>query len=158
MAHCLDHVACTGLALGADHGSALADAAQGLAQVAAATDEGHLEVVLVDVVALVGGGEHFALVNIVDAYGFEDAGFHKVPYADLRHDGDGDGLHDALDHVGVAHAGHATVRADVGGHALKRHHGGSARVFGDACVLSRHDVHNHAALEHLGKALFGCKS
>lgn len=44
--------------LGADHGGALGDAAQGLAQVAAAAHKRHLEVVLVDVVDLVSGGQH----------------------------------------------------------------------------------------------------
>jgi hypothetical protein len=43
VAHALDDVARAGLALGAQHGRALADAAQGLAQVAAAADERHLE-------------------------------------------------------------------------------------------------------------------
>ena len=38
-----------------------------LAQVAAAADERHLERVLVDVVLLVGGGQHLGLVDVVDA-------------------------------------------------------------------------------------------
>jgi hypothetical protein len=67
VAHGFDHIAGAGLALGADHGRALANAAQGFAQVAAAADEGHLEVVLVDVKLLVGGGQHFRLINVVDA-------------------------------------------------------------------------------------------
>lgn len=70
----LDDVAGAGLTLGADHGSALRDAAQGLAQVAAAADEGGLEVVLGDVVEVIGGGEDFGLVDVVDANGFEDLG------------------------------------------------------------------------------------
>lgn len=44
--------------LGADHGGTLSDAAQGLAQVAAAAHERHLEVVLVDVVDLISGGQN----------------------------------------------------------------------------------------------------
>src|SRR3989304_2200928 len=40
------------LSLGADHGRSLAEAAQGLAQVAAATDEGDFEGVLPDVMGL----------------------------------------------------------------------------------------------------------
>src|SRR2546423_871769 len=50
-------VAGAGLALGADHRRALGDAAQGLAEVGGAADEGDGERPLVDVVGLVGGGE-----------------------------------------------------------------------------------------------------
>src|SRR3989304_272212 len=49
------------------HRRALADAPERLAQVAAAADEGQLEGALVDVVGLVGGGEDFGLVDVVDA-------------------------------------------------------------------------------------------
>src|ERR1700694_4993797 len=70
----------------------------------------------------------------------------------LRHDGDRDGGHDRLDQVGVGHAGHGALLADVGGHALQGHHSGGARVLRDAGVFGRDDVHDHAALEHLGKA------
>ena len=62
-----DDVARARLALGADHRRAFADAAQRLAQVAAAADERDRELPLVDVVLLVGGGEHLALVDVVDA-------------------------------------------------------------------------------------------
>src|SRR5207245_875595 len=54
VAHGLDDVAAARLALGADHGRALGDAAQGLAEVGGAADEGHRERPLVDVVHLVG--------------------------------------------------------------------------------------------------------
>src|SRR3970040_1790310 len=49
MAHGFDDVAGAGLALGADHGRPLPDAAQGLSQVAAAANEGNGETLLVDV-------------------------------------------------------------------------------------------------------------
>lgn len=68
----LDDVAGTGFALGADHGGAFGDAAQGLAQVAAAADEGNLEGGLGDVVDIVGGSQDFGLVNVVDTDGLED--------------------------------------------------------------------------------------
>ena len=41
---------------------------------------------------------------------------------------------------------------DVGGHALERHHGGGAGVLGDLRLLGVDDVHDDAALEHLGEA------
>ena len=62
------------------------------------------------------------------------------------------GLLDARDHLRVGHPRHAAVAADVGGHALERHHRGRARVLGDLRLLGRDDVHDHAALEHLAKA------
>ena len=43
--------------LGADHGSALSNAPEGLAEVAAPADKGDLEVVLVDVMDLVSRGQ-----------------------------------------------------------------------------------------------------
>ncbi len=48
----VDHVAGAGLTLGADHGRAFGDAAQGFSEIARAADERNLEGVLVDVVRL----------------------------------------------------------------------------------------------------------
>ena len=42
--------------------------------------------------------------------------------------------------------------ADVGGHALERHDGDRAGVLGDLGLLGVDDVHDDAALEHLGEA------
>ena len=94
LAHVLDgvdHVAGAGLALGADHGCTFGDAAESFTQVACAADEGRLEGVLVDVVGLVGRGEHFGLVDEVDAELLQDLRFGEVSDAGLRHDRDGDG-------------------------------------------------------------------
>ena len=67
VADCFDDVAGSRFALGPNHGCALADAAQGLAQIAAAADKGHLEIVLVDVVSLIRRRQNLALVDVVDA-------------------------------------------------------------------------------------------
>ena len=107
---------------------------------------------LVDVVGLVGRGEHFALVDVVDAERLQDLGLDEVTDARLGHDRDGDRGLDALDHLGVAHAGHATVAADVGRHTLERHDGAGAGVLGDLGLLGGDDVHDDAALQHLGEA------
>ena len=161
MAHGLHHVARAGLALGADHRGALGDAAQRLAQIAGAADERHVELGLVDVIRVVGRGQHLGLVDVVDVDGLQHLGLHEVADAALGHNGDGHGLLDALDHLRVAHAGHAAGGADVGGDALERHDGASARLLGDVRLLRRGDVHDDAALQHLGKlavqgnALFG---
>ncbi|EHM25040.1 hypothetical protein SPW_6547 [Streptomyces sp. W007] len=148
----LDDVAGTGLALRADHGRALGDAAQGLAQVGGAADEGGGERELVAVVDLVGRGEDLGLVDVVDTEGLEHLGLDEVADAGLGHDGDGDGPDDLLDHVGVGHPGHAAVLADVGRDPLQGHDGHGARVLGDLRLFGVDDVHDHAALELLGHA------
>ena len=59
---------------------------------------------------------------------------------------------DGGDHAGVAHAGHAAVPADVGRDTLESHDGDSAGLLGDPGLLDVGDVHDDAALEHLGEA------
>ena len=63
-----------------------------------------------------------------------------------------DRLDDLVDHGRVGHARDAAGRADVGGHALERHDGDGAGVLGDLGLLGGDDVHDDAALEHLGEA------
>jgi hypothetical protein len=70
----------------------------------------------------------------------------------LRHDGDADRVHDPRDDLGVGHAGHAPLLADVGGDALEGHDRHRTRVLGDLRLLGGGDVHDDAALEHLGEA------
>ena len=148
----LRDVAGAGLALGADHRRALVDAAERLTEVGGAADEGDGEVPLVDVVHVVGGREHLGLVDVVDVERLQHLRLDEVADAGLRHDRDRDLGDDRLDEVGVAHAGDAALRADVGGDALERHHGDGAGVLGDAGLLGRDDVHDDAALQHLGEA------
>lgn len=109
VAHGFDDVAGAGLALGADHRGAFGDTAQSLPKVAAATHKRHCEVVLVDVVNLIRGREHFRLVYVVDTEGFKDLRLHKVADTCLCHDRDRDGLLDRCDHRRVGHAGDAAV-------------------------------------------------
>ncbi len=155
MADRLDDVPGARLALGADHGCALVDAAERLAQVAAAAHERHLEGVLVDVVVLVGRRQHFRLVDVVDAQRLENLRLDEVADARLGHDRDGHRVHDPDDHRRVAHARDTASGADVSRDALERHHGDRAGILSDLGVLGRDDVHDDAALEHLGQALLG---
>ena len=140
-----------GLALGADHRGALVDAAQRLAEVGGAADEGNVEGALVHVVGVIGGAEHLGLVDVVDAQVLEDARLHGVADAGLRHHRDVYGVQDALDEVGVGHASNAALGADVRGNALERHDGHGTGRFGDLRLLRRDDVHDHAALERVGE-------
>ena len=78
---------------------------------------------LVYVVLLVGGGQDLGLVYVVDFEGLQDLGLHEVPDARLRHHGDGDGLLDLHDLLGVAHPRDPAVGPYVRGHALQGHDG-----------------------------------
>ncbi len=155
VAHGLDDVAGAGLTLGAHHGRTLVDATKGLAQVAGTAHEGHLELVLVDVVLVVSGCEHLRLVDVVDAQCLQHLCFHEVADASLGHDRDGHRLHDRADERGVAHARHAAGSTDVGRYTLERHDRYRTRLFGDARLIGSDDVHDDAALEHLGQTLLG---
>ena len=152
VAHGLDDVAGARLALGADQAGALADAPQRLAEVGRAAHEGHREGPLVDVVLLVGRGEHLGLVDVVDVESLEDLGLGEVADAGLGHHRDRHGRLDLLDHLGVAHARDAAVAADVRGHPLEGHHGHRAGVLGDLGLLGVDDVHDDAAAQHVGQS------
>ena len=152
VANGLDDVAGARLALGADHRRALGDPAERLAEVASSAHERDGERPLVDVVLLVRGGEDLGLVDVVDAERLEDLRLDEVADPGLGHDRDRDDLLDLLDLGGVGHASDAAFPADVGGHALERHHGARAGVLGDLGLLGGGDVHDDAALQHLGQA------
>ena len=147
--HSLNDVARARLALGANHRGAFGNTAQRLAQVAGTADKRDVKLGLVNVVDIVGGGENLGLVDVIDLDGLQDLRLDNVTDAALGHNRDGDGLLDALDHLGVAHARDAACGADVGRNALECHDGAGARLLGDACLLGRGDVHDDAALEHL---------
>ena len=152
MGHCVGDVPGAGLTLGADHGRALSDAPQRLTQVGGSADERNGEGLLVDVVGVVGRGEDLGLIDVVHAEALEHLGLHEVADAGLGHDRDGDGLDDAGDEVGVAHAGNAALGSNVGGDSLEGHDGDGSRVLGDAGLLGRDDVHDDTALEHVRHA------
>mmetsp|Transcript_12514 Transcript_12514/g.28427 ORF Transcript_12514/g.28427 Transcript_12514/m.28427 type:complete len:357 (+) Transcript_12514:796-1866(+) len=152
VAHSLDDVSGSCLTLGADHRAPFGDAPERLAEVAAAAEDGHLEVVFVDVVDVVCGREHLRLVDVVDSQAFEDLRLDEVSDARLGHDWDGHGVLDGGDHRGVGHARDTSILSDVRGNALERHDRDGARLLGDARLLDVHDVHDDATLEHLRKS------
>ena len=57
------------------------------------------------------------------------------------------------DQLGVAHARHAAVGADIGRDAFQRHHGAGAGIFGDPGMFGGDHIHDHATFEHLGQTL-----
>ncbi|CKR20752.1 Uncharacterised protein [Mycobacterium tuberculosis] len=141
-----------GLALGPDHGRSLADAPQRLTEIGRPTHERHREVPLVDMVGVVSGRQHLGLVDVVDAQRLQDLRLDKVADAHFSHHRDGDRGDDALDHVGVTHPRHPALGADIGGHPFQRHYRNRTGALGDAGLLRGDNVHDDAALEHLGHA------
>src|SRR2546430_161504 len=88
----------------------------------------------------------------VHATRLEDLGLDEVADPRVGHLVNRDGLLDLLD---LRHRGQprdAAILADIGGHALERHHRGRPCVFGDLRLLGRRHVHDPPALEHLGEA------
>ena len=104
---------------------------------------------LVDVVLLVRGGQHLALVDEVDLERFQDLGLGDVSDPALGHHRDRDRFLDALDHRRIAHARDPAVAADVGGNALERHHRRGTGALRDRRLFRGGDVHDHATLQHL---------
>lgn len=151
VANGLDNVAGTSLTLGADHGSTLSNTAKGFAQVAAAANEGSIEVALLDVALVVGRGQNLALVDVVDTKGLEDLAFDEVTDTGLGHDGNGDGGLDLFDDSRVGHAGNAAVLSDVSGDTLEGHDGASTGFLSNTGLLGVCHVHDDTALEHLSE-------
>ena len=157
MADGFHDVAGAGFALGANHRGAFGDAAQCFAEVARAAHKRDLEAALVDVVLLVGRRQHFALVDVVHFEGFENARLHEVADARFGHHRNADGLHDLADLTDGRGAGHPAFFADVGRDALQGHHRHRAGALRDQGLLGVGDVHDDAALEHLGQTDFHAK-
>ncbi len=146
VADCLDHIARACIALEPDHGRALGDAAERLAEVLCAAHERDAEGALVNVVRLVRRRQHLRLVDAVDVERLEDLGLVEVTDAALGHDRDGARAHHVKDHGGVGRARDAAVGLDVRWDALQRHDRHRARRLGDARLLTVDDVHDHASL------------
>ena len=149
--HRVDDVSRARLALRPDHRRTLGDAAKRLAEVRRAADERHGERPLVDVVLDIGRRQDLGLVDVVDLERLEDLRLGEVADPALRHDRDRDRLLDLLDLLGIAHPRDAAVAADVRGNALERHDRARTCVLGDARLLGVDDVHDDAALQHLGE-------
>ena len=106
------------LAFRANHRRALADAPQRLAPGSSRRTRKHGKGVLVDVKALIGGRQDFGLVDKVHAQRLQDLRLDKVADARFRHHRIDTASMMPATISGSAHARHAAVRADVGGHSL----------------------------------------
>ena len=113
---------------------------------------------LQDVVFFIRRSQHLGFIDVVDPDGFQDLGFDEVPDAALGHDRDGNRIHDPEDQVGVRHARHAALGADICRDTFQRHDGACAGFFGDLGVFGGNHVHDHAAFKHLCQSFFDGKS
>lgn len=93
----LNDIASAGLTLGVYHGGTLADMVKGLIEVMTVIDEGNTEVVLIDVIFIIGRGENLGLIDVVNTDGLKNEGYDKVANVSLSHDWNGDGALNLLD-------------------------------------------------------------
>ena len=148
----LDHVACAGLALGADHRGPLVYAAEGLAEVPRAADERDREPGLIDMVFLVRRRQDLGLVDHVHTQRLEDPRLDRVPDPDLAHHRDRDRVDDLGDLLRVGHPGYPSHLPDLGRDPLEGHDGDGASLLGDSGLVGVDHVHDHAPLLHRGEA------
>ena len=68
----------------------------------------------------------------------------------LRHYGNTYGTHDGVDHVGIRHARHPTLGANIRRDPLQRHYRNGTGILGNLRLFYVHNIHDDAALEHVG--------
>ena len=132
---------------------ALADAPQRLAEVAAAADERHAEGELVDVVVPRRPASAPRSRRCSRRRAPPGSAPRRSGRCGLGHHRDGDAFWISWIFFTGRPCGPRRPRARMSrGHALQRHHRRRARVLGDLRLLGVGDVHDDAALEHLGQA------
>src|SRR6266704_6771106 len=103
----MHHIASPGLTLGANHGRAFYNPPQSFAQITRTAHEWDAKPVLVHMVGLVGRGEEYRFINVINDEFLKDLGFGKMSDPALGHHRHGHGAHDLPDFFGRRHAGHA---------------------------------------------------
>ncbi len=102
-------------------------------------------------VVLIGRGENFALVDVVYRKALKYLRLYEMAYSYLSHYRDGNCILYFLYHLGVGHSCHAAHLSYIRGNSLKRHYGYSSGFLSDFGLLSIYNIHDNAALEHLGE-------
>ena len=153
MTNGLNHVAGSRFPLGTNHGSTFIDSSQGLAQISCAAYERNLEISLVDVVNIIGGGQHFRLIDVVDFDGFQKLRLYKMPDSALRHNRNTDRFLNALDHLRIAHSGYTAGCTNICRNPLQRHYRTRTRFLCNLCLFRCCNVHDDSALQHLSQTL-----
>ena len=147
----LNHITCSWLTLGTDHGSTLSNTAERLAQVLGTTNEWHVELSLVDVINIISWREHLALVDIVDFDSLKNLSLSEVTDAALSHYRDRNSLLNTLNHLRVAHTRNTTCCTDVSWNTFQSHYCACTCCLCDSCLFRSCYVHNHTTLEHLSQ-------
>src|SRR6516164_1213019 len=119
VAHRFHHVPRAGFTLGADQRRAFRDAPCGFAQVARSANERHTVIMLPNMILLVGGRQHFALVNEIRLQRLEYFRLREMTDTHLGHHRYGDRLHDLANHLDRGHPRDAAFLADVRRNALQ---------------------------------------
>ncbi len=154
MAYRFNNIAGTCFTLGADHGSAFTDPAEGLSKVTAAADKGYFEVSLVDMEPVIGRGKHFTLINKVHVQRFKDLRFNKVTDPAFCHDRDTYRFLNFYNNIGVRHSCDTACNPYVCRNPFKCHYGGRSRIFGYPGMVRRNNIHDYTAFKHFGQAYF----
>ncbi len=136
MAHGFHHVSGAGFTLGADHGRAFANAAQGFTQVAAAANKGDFEVMLVNMMRLSSAGvKYLGFINIIHTQGFQYLRFNKMTDAAFCHNRMETDFNNSFDQTRVAHTGNSAIRANVRRNSFQCHYCACAGIFMRSCML-----------------------
>ena len=149
MADSLDNITGSRLPFGTDHRGTFLDAPQCFSQVSGTADKRYTELLFVDVVHIIGRREDFGFVNVVNFNSFQNLCLYKMSDTAFCHNRDADSLLDSLDHLGIAHAGHAAGCTDIRRDPLQCHNGAGTGCFSDACLFRCGYIHNDTALQHL---------
>ena len=94
---------------------------------------------------IIGRGEYFTLINVVDFDRFENLSLHEMSDTAFCHNRDRNSILDALDHFRVAHTGDAARCTDISRDTLQSHDCTCTCSFGDLCLFRCGDVHDNAA-------------
>ena len=78
--------------------------------------------------------------------------------AALGHDRNRDSFLDAADHGGIRHTRDTARGADIRGNSFQRHDGTGSGLLSNLRLLGGCNVHDNAALEHLGKLAVQCRA
>ena len=96
----MDHVTSAGFTLGSDHGCALGNPPESLAQIARTADERHRELMLVHVMSFVRRSENFGFVDVIHSELLQNLCLGEMADAALGHHGNGNRRHDLSDLFG----------------------------------------------------------
>src|SRR3954471_5410632 len=106
-------VTCSRLTFCTKHRRTFSDSAGSFTQVATATHKWHCIVFFIQVELLIGRGQNFALIDIINAHSLKYTSLNNMPNSRLRHYRDGDGFKYLFDYSWVSHSCDAACCSDI---------------------------------------------